>query len=210
MVQRERRIEEIAYLLWEQEGRPDGQAERFWHAAEAQFEAEVARAELSAAVAEAPSEGAALKKRAPAKANAGGEEHEKAVRTAKPKAAKAPAAPRPSRKPWKRLRSPSKPGQRTHGQAGRQALDDHQEQAYRLTRDSVGDFAAQTGLFCSAAVTGVETRARRRGAFLRLSCAPATTCFRSARVGATTAFAAASVLASASRRRALHRRRHEP
>lgn len=93
MVQRERRIEEIAYLLWEQEGRPDGQAERFWHAAEAQFEAEVARAELSAAVAEAPSEGAALKKREPAKANAGGEEHEKAVRTAKPKAAKAPAAP---------------------------------------------------------------------------------------------------------------------
>jgi hypothetical protein len=92
MVQRERRIEEIAYLLWEQEGRPDGQAERFWHAAEAQFAAEVARAELSAAVAEAPSEGAALKKRESAKANAGGEEVEKPARTAKPKPVKAPTA----------------------------------------------------------------------------------------------------------------------
>ncbi len=91
MVQRERRIEEIAYLLWEQEGRPDGQAERFWHAAETQFEAEVARAELSAAVAEAKSESAAPKKREPAKANAGSEEVEKPARTAKPKPVKAPA-----------------------------------------------------------------------------------------------------------------------
>ena len=92
MVQRERRIEEIAYLLWEQEGRPDGQAERFWHAAEAQFVAEIARAELSAAVAEAPSEGEALKKRETAKADAGAEAVEKPARAAKPKPAKAPAA----------------------------------------------------------------------------------------------------------------------
>ena len=40
MAERERRIQEIAYLLWEGEGRPDGQAERFWHMAEAAYEAE--------------------------------------------------------------------------------------------------------------------------------------------------------------------------
>ena len=42
MSERERRIREIAYLLWEQEGRPDGQSERFWHTAETQYEAESA------------------------------------------------------------------------------------------------------------------------------------------------------------------------
>ncbi len=41
MADRERRIQEIAYLLWEGEGRPDGQAERFWHMAEAAYGAEV-------------------------------------------------------------------------------------------------------------------------------------------------------------------------
>jgi len=40
MADRERRIQEIAYLLWEGEGRPDGQAERFWHMAEGAYEAE--------------------------------------------------------------------------------------------------------------------------------------------------------------------------
>lgn len=40
MADRERRIQEIAYLLWEGEGRPDGHAERFWHMAEAAYEAE--------------------------------------------------------------------------------------------------------------------------------------------------------------------------
>jgi len=42
MTNRERRIREIAYQLWEQEGRPEGQSERLWLAAEAQFAAEVA------------------------------------------------------------------------------------------------------------------------------------------------------------------------
>ena len=41
MADRERRIQEIAYLLWEGEGRPDGQADRFWHMAVAAYEAEV-------------------------------------------------------------------------------------------------------------------------------------------------------------------------
>ena len=42
MINRERCIQEIAYHLWEQEGQPEGQSERLWLAAEAQFEAEIA------------------------------------------------------------------------------------------------------------------------------------------------------------------------
>ena len=44
MTNRERRIREIAYHLWEQEGRPEGESHshRLWLAAEAQFEAEIA------------------------------------------------------------------------------------------------------------------------------------------------------------------------
>ncbi len=43
MTNRERRIREIAYHLWEQEGRPEGESDshRLWLAAEAQLEAEV-------------------------------------------------------------------------------------------------------------------------------------------------------------------------
>ena len=59
MAERDRRIQEIAYLLWEQEGRPDGQAERFWHAAEVQFETEQARTEQDEKLAPPPDEGAA-------------------------------------------------------------------------------------------------------------------------------------------------------
>ena len=39
MTNRERLIREIAYDLWEQEGRPEGHSERLWLAAEARFEA---------------------------------------------------------------------------------------------------------------------------------------------------------------------------
>ena len=39
---RERLIREIAYDLWEQEGRPEGHSERLWLAAEARFETEIA------------------------------------------------------------------------------------------------------------------------------------------------------------------------
>jgi hypothetical protein len=39
---REQRIREIAYRLWEEEGRPEGGAERHWFAAEAVFNAEEA------------------------------------------------------------------------------------------------------------------------------------------------------------------------
>ncbi len=42
MTNHERLIREIAYDLWEQEGRPEGHSERLWLAAEARFEAEVA------------------------------------------------------------------------------------------------------------------------------------------------------------------------
>jgi hypothetical protein len=115
MVQRERRIEEIAYLLWEQEGRPDGQSERFWHAAETQFAAEVARAELAAAVAEAKSErkasnkpeSAAPKERESATPRAAAKDVEKPAPTAKPKAVKAPATkPKPVEAPTVSLKAP--------------------------------------------------------------------------------------------------------
>ena len=48
MADRERRIQEIAYLLWEQEGRPDGESERFWHLAVEQYEVEAALAPADA------------------------------------------------------------------------------------------------------------------------------------------------------------------
>ena len=43
MNNREERIKEIAYRLWEQEGRPDGHSDRLWRAAEAQYEADIAK-----------------------------------------------------------------------------------------------------------------------------------------------------------------------
>ena len=39
----EQRVRERAYALWEQEGRPDGQAEQHWLAAEAELRAKEAR-----------------------------------------------------------------------------------------------------------------------------------------------------------------------
>lgn len=48
MVHRQRRVSEIAYHLWERHGRPEGEAERFWHEAERQFEAEKADAAVDA------------------------------------------------------------------------------------------------------------------------------------------------------------------
>lgn len=51
MNNREERIKEIAYRLWEQEGRPEGHSERLWLAAEAQYEADNARAQYETEVA---------------------------------------------------------------------------------------------------------------------------------------------------------------
>jgi hypothetical protein len=44
MNNREERIKEIAYGLWEQEGRPEGHSERLWHTALAQYEAKEGQA----------------------------------------------------------------------------------------------------------------------------------------------------------------------
>jgi hypothetical protein len=41
MPQREKRIQDIAYHLWVQEGRPEGHSDRHWHTAEALYEAEI-------------------------------------------------------------------------------------------------------------------------------------------------------------------------
>ena len=64
MSSREQRIEEIAYRLWELEGRPEGQSDRHWHAAVKAFEAEIASAaaKISAEAGKEPP-----KKQAPAK-----------------------------------------------------------------------------------------------------------------------------------------------
>jgi hypothetical protein len=43
MSDREDRIRELAYLLWLEEGCPEGQAERHWQKAEALFESESER-----------------------------------------------------------------------------------------------------------------------------------------------------------------------
>jgi hypothetical protein len=37
---RDRRVREIAYFLWMEEGFPEGEAERHWHAAEALYDSE--------------------------------------------------------------------------------------------------------------------------------------------------------------------------
>jgi len=94
MPHRDRRIQEIAYLLWEQEGRPEGQSDRFWHLAIERYEAEVAAPgeteaeppallmtdEPPALEAETP---ASTKKRASAKAKAAAGEDEKPAAKAK-------------------------------------------------------------------------------------------------------------------------------
>jgi hypothetical protein len=43
---REQRIRELAYAIWEQEGRPEGQSERHWETAEKAIEA-AERAEVA-------------------------------------------------------------------------------------------------------------------------------------------------------------------
>jgi Protein of unknown function (DUF2934) len=40
MDDRENRIREIAYFMWEEEGRPDGQADRHWQSAKAIVESQ--------------------------------------------------------------------------------------------------------------------------------------------------------------------------
>jgi hypothetical protein len=64
MDNRAERIKEIAYRLWEQEGRPDGHSDRLWLAAEAQYEADIAKERYAAEIAKNGGEPAAGEKRA--------------------------------------------------------------------------------------------------------------------------------------------------
>ncbi len=80
MSAREQRIRVIAYHLWEQEGRPDGNSERLWLAAEAQYEADLAKERYQEGIAKGLPEAAATKPTASVKAKSAG-----------------PAAPRPAR-----------------------------------------------------------------------------------------------------------------
>ncbi len=112
MVHRDKQIEEIAYRLWEEAGRPNGQDQHFWHVAVEHYEAEIVvtglvpaeepAAETGAPASRAESAASAPKKRAPAKAKAVTTEPEaepekpepeaKAAKDDKPKAGKAKAS----------------------------------------------------------------------------------------------------------------------
>ena len=84
MVNREKRIQEIAYHLWVRDGRPHGQSDQHWHEAVALFEAEVVEPKSAAAERAAePTRTGAGKPKAAAKP----------VNAAKPKAADEKAAP---------------------------------------------------------------------------------------------------------------------
>lgn len=48
MADRDERIREIAYFLWLQEGRPEGEAERHWLAAEDKFSSQLEGVDLVA------------------------------------------------------------------------------------------------------------------------------------------------------------------
>ena len=82
MTSRERRIRDIAYHLWEQEGRPEGESHshRLWLAAEAQFDVENAEGK------DAGAEPAAEKPARPAKRKTDEPAAEKPARPAKTKA----------------------------------------------------------------------------------------------------------------------------
>ena len=86
MVDREKRIQEIAYQLWVRDGRPEGRSDRHWHEALALFEAEVAEPAAAERPAE-PAPGRSAKPR-PAESDAG-----------KPSSAKSKAGEPAARKP---------------------------------------------------------------------------------------------------------------
>ena len=58
MVHRDKQIEEIAYRLWEEAGRPNGQDQHFWHVAVEHYEAEIVVTGLVPAVEPAAETGA--------------------------------------------------------------------------------------------------------------------------------------------------------
>ena len=67
MTDRETRVQEIAYQLWLQEGRPEGRADAHWYEAEAVYDAEVAGDDLKSD----PLDELALSETAVAKAESG-------------------------------------------------------------------------------------------------------------------------------------------
>ena len=78
MVDRDKRIGEIAYRLWEEAGKPHGQDQHFWHVAVGQYEAQIGvtglvpaekpAAEPKASASKAEPRAPAPKKHPPAKA----------------------------------------------------------------------------------------------------------------------------------------------
>ncbi len=112
MTSRERRIREIAYHLWEQEGRPEGESHshRLWLAAEAQFEAE--NRELEGAGIDFPVESSR-----PAKGKTDARAVEKPTRSAKAKAAE--PAPETSERNEKARPAKAKAEEPTDEKAGK-------------------------------------------------------------------------------------------
>jgi hypothetical protein len=98
MVHRQRRIEEIAYLLWEQEGKPHGHHDRHWQEAERRFEAENGRAEKTEAGEPVPAS-APEKKASSSKAKPSAADAEKRAPTAPAKPAAEKTTARPAEKP---------------------------------------------------------------------------------------------------------------
>jgi hypothetical protein len=49
-MEREQAIRELAYAIWESNGRPDGCAEAHWHQAEARIDADAARTKSTGGV----------------------------------------------------------------------------------------------------------------------------------------------------------------
>jgi hypothetical protein len=88
--EKEFRVREIAYLLWQREGHPHGEDQRHWLEAEALFEAE--QAERKATEGEPPGDNAEQKK---AKTPASAKKVSAAAAKASPTPAKASVAPTP-------------------------------------------------------------------------------------------------------------------
>ena len=119
MTNRERLIREIAYDLWEQEGRPEGHSERLWLAAEARFETEIAERRDDRS--EPPAEPAVETPHRPTKRKADAAA-EKLARSVKAKV----AGPAPEKAPEKEARS----AKAKTGAGGRKAGSLRQAEAF--------------------------------------------------------------------------------
>ena len=105
MSTREQRIRVIAYHLWEQGGRPDGHSEQLWLAAEAQYEADLAKERYEEEIATGLPEAAATKPTPSEKAKPAGPAVPKPARPTRAKSGLAPETAPVEVAPEKKMRS---------------------------------------------------------------------------------------------------------